>query len=111
MSPISDDTMKTIDRRAYRLIQIRAAVYLLRSAAQQQSRNNIQYSDQGFSVSESDKARDYQALAAELNQEFEMKAKNLKVSLNQESFWGGQHGEFYEAIYNAPDGTDDDHLL
>lgn len=93
--PMTTDTMESLDRRAYRYIRMRAAAYLLKSAANKQARNQIQYNDQGFQVSENDKAQMYLSLANQERKEFEQKVPEVKKALNIESFWGGVHGDFH----------------
>ena len=64
--PTTTDTLKTIDKRAIPLLVRRVAAYLLQSAAQEQARNQIRYNDQGFGVTEDDKAQMYLTMSQEL---------------------------------------------
>lgn len=87
--PPSQDTLETLPEEARGLLYKRSAVELLRSAAQGQARNRYNYSDQGFQVSENDKAGLYMQLAQQINREYEQKAQKLKAALNAQTFWGG----------------------
>lgn len=87
--PSSNYTARTLPKLLRNLIYMRAAVYCFRSAANVQARNNTQFSDQGFTVSESDKAPMYLQLAGNILQDYEQKKLEYKVQVNIDSFWGG----------------------
>jgi hypothetical protein len=75
------------------LIYYRAAAFCLKSAANQQARNNQQYSDQGFSLAESDKAPMYLQMASQLEQYYEEKKAKYKAEVNAANTWGGIYSE------------------
>mgnify|MGYP006421097531 CR=1 FL=1 len=102
----NDQTVEDIDQRAYRLIRMKSAAYLLESAAQNQARNNLNYNDHGFSVSENDKAQVYLSMARQENKKFERNAGELKKALNIESFWGGVSGDIYSKTREVDRGYD-----
>jgi hypothetical protein len=88
-SPHTSHELETFPTRARRLLYMRVAIEALRSAAQSESRNQYQYSDQGFSVQEHSRGQMYVQLARQLNQEYERKKKKYKTSANAQSYWGG----------------------
>ena len=94
--PISQYTFETIDYRAYPMIIRRAVVELLESAAQKQQRNQLSYNDQGFAVTENDKAQAYVSLSNQLRRQYNQDRDRLKAAINMDTYWGGVHHDAYE---------------
>lgn len=74
---------------ARHLLYQKTAVEALRSAAQEEGRNQYEYSDQGFATQENTHGPMFMQFAERLNVEYEKKKKKLKLSRNTQSFWGG----------------------
>lgn len=71
------------------LLYMRAAVWLLRSVTNLQARNQLSYSDQGWSVQEFDKAPVYMQIAQSLDAVYEEKKLKYKTVQNADAGWGG----------------------
>lgn len=69
-------------------------IQVLTSAGLLQSRNDLDYQAGGITVRVSNKAGQYQAWLQFLVQSYEMGKKNLKMSLNLESCYGGIPSEY-----------------
>ena len=80
-----------IDPRANPLLVRRATATLLMSEANKQTRNQITFSDQGFSVSENDKGGAFTQMASQMIQEYNLDKTRLKALLNAADTWGGFH--------------------
>lgn len=97
--PLTGTTLKGFPVVVRPLLYMRAAVWLLKSASNQQARNQLSYSDQGWSVQEFDKAPAYGQIAAQLEATYEEKKLKYKVVVNAEQGWGGSHmGEGYSEL-------------
>lgn len=81
------------------LLLIGTVIQVLRSAGILQSRNRLNYSDGGITVSTSDKAPEYQAWIDRMQREYEDKKKRLKRSLNAEAAYGGIFSEYSYVNY------------
>jgi len=97
--PVGEVKLVVFPRMARHLLYVKSAAWLLRNAANPQARNQLSYSDQGWSVQESDKAPMYMQLALTLEQQYEDKKIRFKAAQNAERMWGGVHSE-----YSAYDG-------
>lgn len=69
-------------------------IQVLRSAGILQSRNQLDYSDGGVSVSVSNKTALYQSWIQMFSAEYETKKLNLKIFLNVQQGFGGVHSEY-----------------
>lgn len=88
-TPNTSYTLVSIPKVARGLLYVGAAAYCLRSAANLQARNQNQFSDQGWSASESDKAPLYMQIAQALEADYEDKKVKWKASVNIQAAWGG----------------------
>ena len=87
--PLTGTTIQGFPVAVRPLLYTRAAVWLLKSASNQQARNQLSYSDQGWSVQEFDKAPIYIQIATQLEASYEDKKVTYKVVVNAEQGWGG----------------------
>lgn len=101
--PLTNHTFKSFPPQGRGLLYLRGAIYLLRSAANSQARNQVQYQDQGFSVVENDKAGIYLQMAAQMEQEYDLKKRRLKTARNMDSMWGGVHHDSFEDPWGYAD--------
>ena len=85
------DAIKVVIRP---LFYMKAAAWLLRVAANPQARNQLSYSDQGWTVQEYDKAPMYLQMAGNLEGIYEEKKVKYKAAMNAESMWGGLHSDY-----------------
>jgi hypothetical protein len=86
MTPISADTLQTINPW---LLLIAASEFLMMSEAFRQQRNQVSYGDGDIApIGLDDKQAQYLAIARELKNEFEEKAKAFKISRNAENCYG-----------------------
>ncbi len=92
MPPIGVFTVET--HPSLYLLLIGTVIQVLRSAGILQARNNLNYSDGGLTVATSDKAQIYLAMANALMTEYEHKKRNLKISINAGSAYGGVRSEY-----------------
>lgn len=94
--PLTSETLTTLDKRARRILYLDTTAYLLQMGSHHQARNNIAYSDQGFSVNENDKASTYMSLASTLMQQADLERRRLKTAQNMDATWGGTHHTTYD---------------
>lgn len=69
-------------------------LWALESAGLLQSRNRLQYSDNGLSIQVSDKAQDYQGWIQQIGQQYYQRAKSLKIQMNVNQAYGGVSSEY-----------------
>ena len=77
------------DVRTYGMLVRKAVIWLLEQSVPVEIRNQIQYSDQGFSVSEHDKAQLLMQVASQMEQDYDLKKRRFKTAVNMEAPWGG----------------------
>jgi len=76
-------------------------VEILTSAGILQSRNQLNYSDGGITVSVSDKAPLYQSWINRMSGMYEMRKKAIKTQLNLDQAWGGVQSEYWTVAYGG----------
>lgn len=79
---------------SFYLLFIGTVIQVLRSAGILQARNNLNYSDGGLTVATSDKAPMYLTWANMFYQEYELKKRSLKLSMNAAAGYGGIRSEY-----------------
>lgn len=98
--PVMNTTVQNFPKEARFLIYRKAAIELLRSAANPQARNNLNYSDQGWAVQESDKAPMYLQIAGGMEAMYEERKIKYKAAQNAAQMWGGM---WSDAAYGGYD--------
>lgn len=76
-----------------------AATFALESAGILQSRNRLDYSDDGLTVRVSDKAQDYQSWIQSFTQKYFNRLRQIKIQKNMQNAYGGfgsDYGGFTE---------------
>jgi len=87
----------TIENHPSRRLLIRgAAIEVLESAGIFYTRNRLNYSDGGITVSIFDKAQDYSSWANKFKADYERKKQEVKKAQNISAGWGGVPSEYYE---------------
>jgi hypothetical protein len=95
--PVSNTDLEDFPKEVRNLLYRRIAIELIHMGTHGQARNQYNYSDQGFSVQENDKAPMYMRLAQQMEQKYEKRKKKWKMTQNMRTFWGGQHSDsFYK---------------
>lgn len=87
MPPIGQFFVET--HPSFYLLFMGTVIQILRSAGILQARNNLNYSDGGLTVATSDKSPMYLTWANMLYQEYEIKKRSLKISMNAAGGYGG----------------------
>lgn len=93
ITPISGITVSGFPNRT--LLILGSAAYLLWSEAFAQVRNQLTYNDGGVHVGVDDKGSLYQQMGSFLIQQFRDAAINVKIQINAESAFGGQHSPYH----------------
>lgn len=95
--PSTSANFENFPMDARNLLYRRVAIDLIHMGTHGQARNQYNYSDQGFSVQENDKAPMYMKVAQQMEQKYEKAKKKYKLQKNARQFWGGQYSsEFYD---------------
>jgi hypothetical protein len=79
---------------SFYLLFIGTVIQVLRSAGILQARNNLNYSDGGLTVATSDKASMYLTWANTFYQEYELKKRSMKISMNAAGGFGGVGSQY-----------------
>jgi len=94
--PLSDKVISQFDLKERRVLYMDAASYLFQMGAHHQSRNQINYQDQGFSVSENDKGGVYLQISDTLRSQADLERRRIKGAKNIDDGWGGVHHDTYD---------------
>ncbi len=90
----------TIETFPFRyLLLIGVSGYLLKGAAVGEASNQFNYAVDGVQVSDKDKAQIFLSLGIEFWNEFKQTAKDIKISQNVRSCFGGTGSEYGQSFY------------